>query len=189
MQVGVCVSWQIIVDSNIDFLNINSTAKNVGGDADSLLEVLEFFVAFDPSHHQHDVFLSLLRYCNLPLLLVYARVNCNAGEVAIDENIVELGTPNCAPYEDDDLVEGECVEEIIQLSVFLRLAKFDVVLVQTVKSQLGFIINEQLRWVLHEFSADRANLLGKSGAEHHDLLLGWCGPEDFLDIPSHVYQI
>ena len=55
----------------------------------------------------------LFRYCYLPLLLVDARVDCNAGEVAVDKNIVELGTPNCAPYEDDDLVEGERVEEII----------------------------------------------------------------------------
>ena len=84
----------------------------------------------------------LFRYCYLPLLLVDTRVNCNAGEVAVDEDIVELGTPNCAPHEDDDLIEGESVEEVIQLSIFLRLAKFDVVLVQTVKSQLGLIINK-----------------------------------------------
>ena len=114
---------------------------------------------------------------------------CDTWKVAIDEDIVQLGTPDCAPYEDDDLVEGECVEEIVQLSILFRFAKLDVILIQTVKSQLGLIINEQFRWILHELSADRADLLGKSGAEHHDLLLRWCGSEDFLYVAAHVYQI
>ncbi len=116
-------------------------------------------------------------------------MNCNTWEVAVDKDIVQLGTSNCAPYEDDDLVKGECVEKIVQLSVFLRLAKLDVILVQTVKGQLGFIVNEQLGWVLHELSADGANLLGESGAEHHDLLLRWRGTEDLLYVASHVYRI
>lgn len=88
MQVGVCVCWKIIVDSNVDLLNINSTAKNVRCDADSLLEVLEFFVAFDPSRRQHDFFRELFRHSNLPLFLVDARVDCNTWEVAVNEDVV-----------------------------------------------------------------------------------------------------
>lgn len=188
MQVRVCICGKIIVDSNVDLLDIDSSAKNVSGDADSLLEVLELFVAFDPSHRQYDYF-QIRRHSNLPLFLVDTRVNCNTWEVAVHKDIVQLGTSNCAPYEDDDLVEGECVEKIVQLSVFLRLAKLDVILIQTVKGQLGFVVNEQLGWVLHELSADGANLLGESGAEHHDLLLRWCGTEDLLYVASHVYRI
>ncbi len=61
MQVRVCIRWEIVIDGNIDLLNINSTAENVSRNTDSLLEVLEFFVAFDPSRRQRESFLDLSR--------------------------------------------------------------------------------------------------------------------------------
>lgn len=48
MQVRVCVGWKIIVDGNVNFLNVNTTAKDVCRNADTLLKIFEFFVAFDP---------------------------------------------------------------------------------------------------------------------------------------------
>ena len=70
MQVGVCIRGEIVIDGNIDLLNVDSTAENVSCNADTLLEVLEFFVAFDPSRRQRDSFLDLSRQSNLPLFLV-----------------------------------------------------------------------------------------------------------------------
>ncbi len=47
VEIRVGVGWQIVVDGEVDALNVNSTTKHVGGDANSLVEFLEFLVAFD----------------------------------------------------------------------------------------------------------------------------------------------
>ncbi len=47
MEVGVGITREIIVDGQIDTLDIDTTAEDVGGDTDTLLEVLECFVALD----------------------------------------------------------------------------------------------------------------------------------------------
>jgi len=39
---------------------------------------------------------------------------------------------------------------------------------------------------LHEFAADRSNLLGQSSGEHHDLLLMGSLHEDLLNVSAHV---
>lgn len=41
-------------------------------------------------------------------------------------------------------------------------------------------------YVVHEFSADRANFLAEGGTEHHHLFVVRRGLEDFLDIAAHV---
>ena len=48
MEVRVGVTWQVVIDGQIDALDINTTTKDISSDADTLVEVLEFFVAFDP---------------------------------------------------------------------------------------------------------------------------------------------
>lgn len=47
VQVRVCVRGQIIVDGKVDSLDIDTTAEHVSGNADTLVELLEFLVAFD----------------------------------------------------------------------------------------------------------------------------------------------
>lgn len=47
MQVGVRICWKVVVNCDVDFLDINATAKDVRCNADTLLEVFEFFVTFD----------------------------------------------------------------------------------------------------------------------------------------------
>ena len=47
VQVRVGLSGQIVVNSKVDTLNVNTTSKNVGGDTDTLVELLEFLVTFD----------------------------------------------------------------------------------------------------------------------------------------------
>ena len=47
MQVRVCIAREIVVYGEVDTLDVNTTAEDVGGDANALVELLEFFVAFD----------------------------------------------------------------------------------------------------------------------------------------------
>lgn len=47
MQVRVSITWQVIINGQVDALNVDSTPKDIGGNADTFVEVLEFFVAFD----------------------------------------------------------------------------------------------------------------------------------------------
>ena len=43
-----------------------------------------------------------------------------------------------------------------------------------------------MHYVLHEFFANRADVLGQSGREHHDLFVVGCLHKDGLDISPHV---
>ena len=47
MEVGISISRKIVVDGEIDTLNIDTTAKDIGSDANTLLEVFERLVALD----------------------------------------------------------------------------------------------------------------------------------------------
>lgn len=47
MEVGVSIGGHIVVDRKIDSLDVNTAAEDVRGDADTLVELLEFFVALD----------------------------------------------------------------------------------------------------------------------------------------------
>jgi hypothetical protein len=122
----------------------------------------------------------------IPLLLRDTRVDGDTGEVALAQKLVELSGTESALDEDDDLVELQLVEEVVELTVLLSLTKLDVVLLETVESELGLVINVDLQGVAHELLADGTGLLGKGGREHHNLLLCWGSAEDFLHIAAHV---
>lgn len=47
MEVGVGISGEIVVDGEIDTLNVDTAAEDIGGDADTLVEFFELLVAFD----------------------------------------------------------------------------------------------------------------------------------------------
>lgn len=47
MKVGVCGIGKIVVDGEIDTLNINTTTKDICGNANTLVEVFELLVALD----------------------------------------------------------------------------------------------------------------------------------------------
>ena len=49
MEVRVSVSWEIIIDGQVDTLDIDSAPKNVGGDTNTLVELFELLVALDTS--------------------------------------------------------------------------------------------------------------------------------------------
>ena len=47
MQIRVGIRREIVVDRKVDALDINTTTEDVGGDADTLVELLELLVASD----------------------------------------------------------------------------------------------------------------------------------------------
>jgi len=47
VQIRVRIGGEIIVDSKVDTLDIDTTSKNVGSDTDTLVKFLEFLVAAD----------------------------------------------------------------------------------------------------------------------------------------------
>lgn len=92
-----------------------------------------------------------------PFFLADTGVDGDAGEVAFAKYFVQLGGSESALDEDDNLIELECVEEIIQLAVLLPFAKLDKVLLEAVKCELGLVVNVDLERVAHEFLADGSN--------------------------------
>ena len=47
MEVGVSAVRHVVVEHNIDLLNIDASAEDLGGDQDAMLERLESLVDFD----------------------------------------------------------------------------------------------------------------------------------------------
>jgi len=168
MEVGVGVGRQVVVDGQVDSLNVDTTAEDVGGDTDSLVELLEFLVALDT------------------LLLTDSRVKCDTGEVAFTEQLVQLGRSKGALDEDDDLVELETVQQVVELPILLAFTQPNGVLLKTVEGELGFVVDEDLERISHELSANGSDLLGKSRAEHHDLFLGRSRAENLLHVTTHI---
>ncbi len=185
VQVGAGVGRQVVVDGQVDALDIDTTSENVSGNADALLELLELLVAADTGDQL--AFSRLLeRVINSPFLLAHARVDSNRREVALAQQLVQLGSTDSALDKDDDLVELEVVQKVVELPVLLILIKLDVVLLKTVQGELGVLVDIVLRGVLHELAADGLDLFRQGGGKHHDLLLGRSSTEDVLDISAHV---
>ena len=115
-------------------------------------------------------------------------MDSNGREVALAEELVELGGAQGALDKDDDLVELELVKEFVQLAILLSLFKRNEILLKTVERQLGVLVDEVLGRVLHELPADGLDIVRQSGREHHDLLLLRSGAEDLLDVTTHIYK-
>lgn len=47
VEVGIGISRQVVVDGQVDTLDIDTTAEDISGNANTLVEFLEFLVAFD----------------------------------------------------------------------------------------------------------------------------------------------
>ncbi|GIX64986.1 membrane transporter protein, putative [Babesia caballi] len=168
VQVGVGGVGHVVVDDDVDALHVNATAKQVSGDHDALVEVLELSVARNA------------------LRLLQPSVNGNRGEVALVEQGVERLRARDGLDENDDLVELQGVEQVVELAILVALGQLDVVLQQPVKRKLGLVVDEDLDGRLHEALAHVANVAVHGGGEEHDLLLLGGGHEDGLDVGAHV---
>lgn len=186
VEVGIGIRGEIVVDGQVDTLDIDTTAEDVGGDTDTLVELLELLVALDTVGKLAICHSDSGTGINIPLFLADTGVDSDTGEVALAEQLVKLVGALGALDEDDDLVELKVVEELIQLAVLLLLAQLNVVLLQSVKGELSVVIDVNLERVAHELLANGTDFLGESGAEHHNLLVGGGGTENLLDITAHV---
>ena len=185
MKVRVSLVGHVVVDGYVDALDVDATTKDVSGDTDTGLELLELLVPLDtvemlarsePRRHMWDI----------PLLLADTRVDRSTREVALAEKPIEFRAALSRTDKDDDLVELQAVEKIVQFAVLLTLIELDVELLQAVQGQLLLVVHVDLERILHELLAHTTDLLGKGGGEHHHLLVGRGSAEDRLNVVTHV---
>ena len=179
--------WHVVVDGDVDALNIDATAEDVGADTDAVNEVLEIGVALDTVLYVSMEIEKVEHWETIPLLLTDTRVHSHRREVAFAKETIQFRSTHSALDENNDLIVVELVENVVETTILLRLAELDIVLLETVKREFSLIVNVDLKWILHELLADRACGWGERGREHHDLLLSWGGAEDLLDVTAHVY--
>jgi len=132
MQVGVGVFGHIVVEHDVHSLDIHTTTEKVGGDEDTSLEIFEELVSLKT------------------FFLIHGSVNIDGGEVLFLEERGERDAPLHGLDEDNDLVEFERVEQIEKLSVLLVLLDLDIVLLETVEGQLGFVVDEDFHGLQRE---------------------------------------
>ena len=113
-------------------------------------------------------------------------MHSNTGEAALAQQLVKLIRTESALNEDDDLVKLEAVQQVVKLTVLLRVTELDVVLLETMQSELGVVVHINFQRVSHELLANGSDLLREGSTEHHDLLVGGSGTEDLLDVATHV---
>ena len=158
MEIGVSIAGKIVVDSQVNTFNIDTTSENISSNADTLVEFLELLVTLDTV----DLLVWTLcscKLCYIPFILTDAGVDSNRREVAFTQELVKLGSSECALNKDDDLVEGCVIEQLVESAVLLLLIKLDVELLETVEGKLRLVVNVDFEWVLHELLADRSDLL------------------------------
>jgi len=168
MEVSIRILWHIVVENDVNSFNIDTSSEKIGGDQNSSLKVLELAVPFQS------------------FFLVHASVDIDGWKVLVFEELVQSNASLNRFDEDNDLVEFEGVQEVKQFSVLFLFLEVDKVLSETVKGELGIVVNVNLHWVVHEFLAHWSDFFRQGGGEHHDLLLVWGGSENILHIPSHI---
>mmetsp|Transcript_13392 Transcript_13392/g.34357 ORF Transcript_13392/g.34357 Transcript_13392/m.34357 type:complete len:374 (-) Transcript_13392:267-1388(-) len=161
----------VIVDHNVDTLNVNATAHQVGGNQDALLALLELLVPLNA------------------LSLRKLGVDGDGGEIALAQQLVQCHGARDGLNEDHHLVEVQGVQQVVKLAVLVTLLQHDVVLHEAMERELGLVVNVDLHGVCHEFLADGPNFLGEGGGEHHHLLVVGGGDEDLLDVAAHIEAI
>mmetsp|Transcript_18569 Transcript_18569/g.74623 ORF Transcript_18569/g.74623 Transcript_18569/m.74623 type:complete len:339 (-) Transcript_18569:427-1443(-) len=171
MEVRVCICRHVIVDHNVHSLNIDPPAKNVRRHKNSLLEVLERFVARDS------------------LRLRKPSVHSNRRKVALHKQFVQLRASGYVLYENHNLIELKRIQQVVELTVLFCLLQLQEVLKQSMQCQLRLVVNVNFHWVLHKFFANYSDLLRKGSGEHHHLLVMWGHSEDILNISAHVRHL
>ena len=121
VQVRAGISRQIVVDSQVDTLNVDTTTEDVGGDADSLLKSLELLETLDTAKKLDNRSATDSDADSLPLFLIDTRVYCDGWEVTFSQELVQLGCAVRAPDENDDLVELQIIKQVVEASVLLTL--------------------------------------------------------------------
>lgn len=71
-------------------------------------------------------------------------MDSDGGEVLLGEKLMKSLTSFHGLDKDDDLVELKGVQKIEKATVLLGFLQFDVVLLETMESELGFIVDVDL---------------------------------------------
>jgi hypothetical protein len=82
VKVRVCITWKVVVDGQIYTLDIDTTAEDIRGNTDTLVELLELLVALDTGIRVSRYRLKVL-YESLPFLLAHPRVYSDGREVTL----------------------------------------------------------------------------------------------------------
>ena len=93
-------------------------------------------------------------------------MEAGAGEVALNEELVEFGGAGHGRNKDNELVEFEGVKEVNQFPVLFLFGQGDVVLLESVELELGPIVDVDLEWL--EGRIERDGECEKAG-----LVSGW----------------
>jgi len=167
VEVCVCVGGHVVVEDNVNTLEVNTSAEDVGRDKNTRAVVLEGGVSFNTS------------------LLIKSRVHVDRGEVALIQDLVKEGAALYTLDKDNNLVELEVVQKAIELSGLLVLLELDVVLKETMKSQLA-LVNKDFERRVHESASNVLGVTREGGREHHYLLLTRSCLENLLNNLTHL---
>jgi hypothetical protein len=141
-----------VVDDNVNTLNIDTTTEDIRSNHNTFREVLEALVPLDTkirtSMSVPKKFHLSKVVSDLPLLLVHLRVNADGREVTFDQQFVQFVGTLDRLDENADLVELQLVQKVIELAVLFVLGEFDVVLDETVKSELRLIVDVNFEWLV-----------------------------------------
>merc|ERR1712038_622590 len=168
MQVSICVLGHVVVENDVDPFDVHASAEQVGGHQNSLLEILELLIARQSFFLRHST------------------MNGNGREILLDQKLSEGHATLYRLDEDYNLVEFQYIQKLKELAILLRVLQLDVMLLQTVQGQLGFIVDVHLHGILHEFLAHGPDFLRQCGREHHDLFLMRSAAENLLHVTSHI---
>jgi len=167
VEVSIGALWHIIIDDHVDAFDIDTTAKEVGGDHDPGLERFEVTISGDP------------------FFLLQVRMDTDRWEIVLAQDAGQGVGAAAATNEDNQLVKFDRIDQVGEANVLLFLIDIEVVLLESVEGELG-AFNVDFEGVVHKFLADGANFIAESGGEHHDLLVMRGFLKNFLDIFSHI---
>lgn len=88
MEIGIGITRQIIINGEIDTLDVDSTAENIGSNTYTLVEFLEFLIAFDTISVRSQALIINQNLLHVPFLLAHTWMHCNAWEVAFSKEFI-----------------------------------------------------------------------------------------------------
>lgn len=129
MEVGVSFLGHVVVDDEVDSFDVDASAEKIGGNQQSGTVALEKVVVFDS------------------LFLFESGVDADGVEELGLEELSELLSTVDSVDEDDDLVEGEVIQQMGQFFELLGFLDIDKELGQTVEHELT-LIDEDIDFIL-----------------------------------------
>lgn len=135
MEVLISLIWHVEVNNDVNLLDVYTSAVHVSGNHDAVLGLLEVVIHF------------------YPLLLLHVSVTCNTWEAFVLNDFLQRVGVRSLADKHNHLVELEGVEQLNHLLNLLVLFQLDVVLLQTVKSELSVAVDVEFEGLLGEHFA------------------------------------